>query len=292
MKCNLGNITVHYEVIGKGFPIIILPAWGISGRFTAHWLEPFFQQQPGFKRFYVDPPGHGGTAGPMWITNQDDMLQVLLKFIDKTISGQRFLIAGVSLGAYLARGVLYYRRTLIDGLLLMAPVIVAKDKERTTPPHVVIVEDQEIVSQLPPAAAEFLKTVVVRSKTFFEQMQTYPTPREGQAGDPVFLENIRQQPEKYAFSFNLDVLSEPFPKPTLVICGRQDSAVGYEDAWRILPNYPRATFIMLDRAGHLLEETEDVVGVLINKWLDRVIESKGGTTQNTGDEFTDSKLSG
>ena len=70
----------------------------------------------------------------------------------------------------------------------------------------------------------------------------------------------------------MDNLSEPFLGPSLIITGRQDAIAGYRDVWNILENYPRATYVVLDRAGHALEEKEDLVRVLINEWLDRVEE--------------------
>jgi pimeloyl-ACP methyl ester carboxylesterase len=61
-----------------------------------------------------------------------------------------------------------------------------------------------------------------------------------------------------------------------MLTGRQDSSVGYRDAWTILENYPRATFVVLDRAGHgLYIEQEGLFNALVNDWLDRVEESGG-----------------
>ena len=49
--------------------------------------------------------------------------------------------------------------------------------------------------------------------------------------------------------------------------------VGYRQAWDILENYPRATFAVLDRAGHCLEiEQEVLFHALAGEWLDRVRE--------------------
>ena len=95
----------------------------------------------------------------------------------------------------------------------------------------------------------------------------------GGVGDQEFLQRIRQNPERYALSFDADALAEPFAAPTLIVTGRQDSGVGYRDAWGILENYPRGTFVSLDRAGHLLEiEQEDLLRALVGEWLDRVEE--------------------
>lgn len=46
-----------------------------------------------------------------------------------------------------------------------------------------------------------------------------------------------------------------------------------KDAWDILDNYPRATFCVLDRAGHNLQiEQEDLFMSLVREWLERVDE--------------------
>ena len=47
--------------------------------------------------------------------------------------------------------------------------------------------------------------------------------------------------------------------------------MGYRDAWKIIEQYPRATFAILDEAGHLLEiEKEALFNCLVNDWLDRI----------------------
>jgi pimeloyl-ACP methyl ester carboxylesterase len=74
----------------------------------------------------------------------------------------------------------------------------------------------------------------------------------------------------------VDKLETPFPAPTLIVAGRQDSATGYRDAWEILENFPRGTFVVLDRAGHMLAiEQEDLLHPLVGEWLDRVEEYAG-----------------
>ena len=61
----------------------------------------------------------------------------------------------------------------------------------------------------------------------------------------------------------------------MIITGRQDSIVGYRDAWNILEKYPRATYVVFDRAGHQLEDKTGLVNVLMNDWLDRMEENAG-----------------
>jgi pimeloyl-ACP methyl ester carboxylesterase len=71
----------------------------------------------------------------------------------------------------------------------------------------------------------------------------------------------------------MEELEHPFPAPALFLLGRQDSAVGYRDAWRVIENYPRASFVILDRAGHCLQmEQPKLFKALVHEWLDRVEE--------------------
>ena len=113
---------------------------------------------------------------------------------------------------------------------------------------------------------------VVQSQKVADFVHTNNT-AAGEAGDQAFQAKIREHDENYAFSFDVDARPKPCPAPTLIVTGRQDSITGFRDAWEILENYPRATFAVLDRAGHgLYIEQEELVHALFNEWLDRVEE--------------------
>lgn len=83
-----------------------------------------------------------------------------------------------------------------------------------------------------------------------------------------FLQNLMQN--GYGFSFNVDWVSKKFDRPALILLGKQDDCVGYKDAWDILENFPRATFSIIDNAGHNLQiEQEELFNSLITEWLVR-----------------------
>jgi pimeloyl-ACP methyl ester carboxylesterase len=273
MDCILKDITVYYELFGAGRPIIMLHGWSIDHRHMVSDMEPLFRQRDGWKRIYLDLPGHGRTPGKDWITNQDKILDVVLDFIDSVIPGQRFVVAGTSAGAYLARGVVHHRSASIDGLLLTVPLIMADDAKRHVPAHITLVEDPALISELDTDEAEgVIQSAVVQSRKIVDYARANFS-SAGEVGDPVFQAKIRVKPENYAFTFDTDVLPNPFPAPTLIVTGRQDSMVGYRDAWQILDNYPRGTFAVLDRSGHFLGvEQEELFHALASEWLDRVEE--------------------
>jgi pimeloyl-ACP methyl ester carboxylesterase len=275
MECELENIMIHYETYGEGRPILFIPGWSLNTRLTADQMEPCFHGREGWKRIYIDPPGHGKTPGKDWITNQDKMLEVILVCIDKLTAGQKYCLVGISLGAYLARGVILHRARFVDGIAMLVPVILAEDEKRSVPPYRVLIQDPTVYTELTPIEEAIFGMSVIHTRTWLDTIRSSPEIPEHEDGDPEFLGKIRDKPENYAFSFDVDAVSEPFPGPSLIITGRQDSVAGYRDAWNILENYPRASYIVLDRAGHPLEDSSELVNVLIREWLDRVEEYAG-----------------
>ena len=80
-------------------------------------------------------PGMGTTPGAPWITGQDDMLSVLLGFLDAVLQGERFALIGVSWGGYMALGAARTLGPRLDGLMLTAPEVRAEGRDRHLPPR-------------------------------------------------------------------------------------------------------------------------------------------------------------
>jgi pimeloyl-ACP methyl ester carboxylesterase len=270
MECNLKDISVYYEEYGEGIPIIMIHGFTLNHKMMVGCMEPIFNTLPGFKRIYLDLPGMGGTKGEKWINGSDKMLEVVLEFIEKVIPGQRYLVAGESYGGYLARGVLYHQEDKIDGLLLLCPVINARDNDRILPQKTVLVRNQSLLAGLSKEEAQgFEEMSVVQSMEILERYKSEILSGVSMA-DMDFLQKLRGN---YYFTFDADVMEHTFQKPALLVLGRQDSCVGYKDAWGILDSYPRATFAILDRAGHNLQlEQVELFETLVKEWLFRVEE--------------------
>jgi pimeloyl-ACP methyl ester carboxylesterase len=54
-------------------------------------MEPIFENREGWLRIYPDLPGMGRTKGGNWITSTDQMLAVVLEFIEQVIPEQPLL---------------------------------------------------------------------------------------------------------------------------------------------------------------------------------------------------------
>lgn len=272
MKCNLGKIEVNYEVYGSGKPVIMLHGSPVDHRLMKGCMEPVFNNMDGYKRIYFDLPGMGKTKGEKWITNLDKMLEVVIDFINKVIPNESFLLAGESYGGFLSRGVLYKMADRVDGLLLICPALILNNEKRNVPQLTVLRKDDKLLSEIDREDAKRFSSIqVVQSKSNWERFRDEILPGI-KIADIDFLEKL--DANGYDFSFDVDNMKKKFEKPTLILLGRQDSCVGYKDAWSILENYPRATFTVLDRAGHNLHiEQKELFDSLVNEWILRVNES-------------------
>lgn len=269
MEVTIKSIPMYYEEFGTGIPIIMLHGWPVDHRHMVADMEPFFENRTGWRRIYPDLPGMGKTPSAAWITHQDDMLDVVTTFLQQVAPNQRFVIAGTSDGGYLARGLVYKQGAMIDGVLLMVPTVETDHTKRNYPPHQILVEDPQFLTSLAPDEAELSSLFVVQSYEALTTFRTVIQPAVA-AADHAFLERLN---EHFAFSFPVDHLATPFPAPTLILTGRQDSVCGYREALALLDTYSRGTFVVLDRAGHGLGvEQKGLFQSLTQEWLDRVEE--------------------
>jgi pimeloyl-ACP methyl ester carboxylesterase len=273
MQCELDKATIDYEEHGEGRPILLLHGWTMDRRVEIFDYEKIFATRPGWRRIYPDLPGMGRSVAKAGLFGQNDVLEALLAFIDRVLPDGRFALAGTSLGAYLARAVAARRRSRIAGLLLRVPCIFAEDARRTLPPFQALVADDAFMASLDADDRAYLGDLLIQTPAYAESLKhkrdavVEPAIR---ATAPIANE-IRADPKRYGFSFDLIEAERTFDEPTLIIAGRRDTTVGYRDAWSILDSYPRATFVALDRADHGWPmETPNLLPALIDDWLARI----------------------
>jgi pimeloyl-ACP methyl ester carboxylesterase len=272
MKCRLDNITVHYKLRGEGRPLLALHGMPLDHCSMMDAIEPLFRKRRDWMRIYPDLPGMGRTKGPDWLSRQDQVLDTLVAFIDRVIPGQRFCVAGLSYGGLLAQGLVQRVGERMDGVFLVVPSMGPKAK-RELPPQRVLRRDELDCTGLSAAdEASFGTIAVIQTQDKLDAWKKSILPGIAVA-DNAFVSRLE---ENYEFSFDITRPPGPFMKPALFLLGRQDNVCGYRDAWKTFENYPRATFAVLDRAGHCLGpgmEEEKLYMALAANWLDRVEEA-------------------
>jgi pimeloyl-ACP methyl ester carboxylesterase len=287
MQCELPNATIRYEVHGpergKGQPVLLLHGWTMDRRLEIADYEPIFAGRNGYTRIYLDLPGMGQSIAGPGLRNQDDVLEALLGFIDKVIGPERFLLAGTSLGGYLARAIAVKRRGQVAGLLLRVPAVIADTARRTLPPFQPVVRDDALMAGLPADERTALGDVLVQTPGYLESLR----PRIHELVEPAIAatrpiaHEIRADPARYAVSFDLAEAEKGFAAPTLIIAGRQDTTVGYRDAMALLESYPRATLAVLDGADHKWPVVRlTLLEALVENWLARIVLSENSLAEN------------
>jgi len=149
MYCEVGGVSVYYEIRGEGFPVLMLHGYGIDHNVMVGCMEPLFKSRPGYRRIYIDLPGMGQSKAPEWLTNSDQVLDIVVEFSEKAINGS-FLVAGESYGGYIARGMVNKISSRIDGVLLICPVMVGERSKRQLPPRTVFVRDEKLLASIDP----------------------------------------------------------------------------------------------------------------------------------------------
>ncbi|NEA32426.1 alpha/beta hydrolase [Streptomyces sp. SID13031] len=260
-------MALHHVTYGEGTPVLALHGWTPDHRLMTGCLEPIFADRPGYRRLYPDLPAMGQSpAGD--IDSSDGIMAALREFIDDEIGAEPFVLIGESYGGYLARGLVAERPGQILGLGLICPIGVALEQaDRTVPDHVTLECDPAVVATLTPEQVEeFAGMAVLQTADTLRRYQRDVEPGLN-AADVEAMDRIRK-------SWALTIAPESGPiytRPSLILCGHQDSITGFEDQYSLLPHYPRASYAVLDRAGHNLQfEQPALFAVLIADWLERI----------------------
>jgi pimeloyl-ACP methyl ester carboxylesterase len=269
MQIEINDVNIYYEIYGDGIPILAIHGFTPDHRLMKGCMEPIFTTRTGYQRIYFDLPGMGKTPSSSTIENSDDILLLVLGFIDSIIGKKPFLIISESYGCYIARGIIFQREMDVYGAAFICPLIQPKLSKRVLPKRIHLYKEPDFLKTLSSKdRKEFVSMTIIQNRRIWQRFkEDILTGLE--TADNDFLNEIFFK--GYPFSFDVDEAIDFFDKPSLFLLGRQDISVGYHDAWEILEKYPRASFAILDLAGHSLQiEQETLFNALISEWLDRV----------------------
>ena len=272
---DLARIATRSAGIGR--PLLFVHGWTMDHRDEHDEYEPIFAGRSGWRRLYFDLPGMGDSPVQRAIGSLDDMLDAVHAIALDLVGDERFCIAGTSAGAYLVRGLLHRLGDRVDGVLLRAPMVVPRIDARDVDPFATLLASAPHRAPYWRRRPDHGALIVERQRyaaALRRKLDERVVPAQA-AADLVYLSMIRDDPDSYRFSFDVDVPVPLCAGPSLIVTGRQDVDVGYRDQWRLLmPQFPRATFIALDRAEHGLPiDQAGLYRALVDDWLDRVEES-------------------
>lgn len=263
----IDETELYYEVIGEGIPFLIVHGWAIDHRYCEYMLEPAFKMsEKSFKRVYIDVPGMGQSK-PGKVKNGDGVLRVLDAFMDDVFKEERFYIGGNSFGAGVARAYTALHPEKVLGLLLLVPSTGVLGK---LPKKGVYEKDAEFIKTLSPrqtAAFTCMNAILTKEKYEIYKEQVMPSVIANDDND--FLHHTFKG--RYSFDIDAALRKKPFKGSVLIVCGKYDKNVGYEDQISWLELFPSSSYVCIDRAGHnIFVDQPEMFNNTVVGWLKEI----------------------
>lgn len=270
------EVSVVPKVVrrGEGLPLIAIHGNGVDHRLLLP-LDDCLAVSGSWERIYLDLPGFGGTPPLDGEGGLPELADWLVATVRGLVGERPFALLANSLGGLLARYVVARFPGQVLGLALVAPVVDPDSSQRVLPEQSATERDDDLLRSLPTADREEFTGVAARQVAdSWAAFSTSALPGI-RAADPHAMERLAR---RYFLGEGATATAPVFEGPTLIVTGRQDHIVGYEDQFRLLAGYPRATYVVLDGAGHNvhLEQPEIVASALLD-WSRRVRSTAGGS---------------
>lgn len=242
----LRNEIVHYEVLGRGKPLVFIHGWVGSWRY---WIPAMQAASIAFRTYALDMWGFGDTAKKPAYYTIDQQLNLLAEFINELGIGKIALV-GHGLGAVIAW--LYATRN---------PSSVDRAVGVSMPQS-----PNAIHSQLHSASpAELAEWLLGRSTN------TEPVRLEAPKTDPLAIQTSLSNLQQ----IDLDEVTLSTSIPYLWVHGQNDPAVHTPDLQWIDSLPEQAHFISFDQSGHypMLDEASK-----FNRLLNEMLNLEAGAS--------------
>lgn len=270
VDCTIDDIAVHYVERGAGPALVALHGAGVDHREIEAAAEDFLPEQfpagecapdQGLRLIFPDLPGMGRTRATDRLAGNDDVVSLLGTLIERLVDGPA-LVLGHSYGGYLARGLAARRPDLVLGLALVCPI---GEHTGAVPQQIAVRVDPDAYDDLEPEQRPgFDDYFVVRTARTARRYRDHVVPGTALVDESAL--------GRIVGNWAIDLGTQTFDKPTLIVAGRRDSTAGYRSAIDLHEQYPRATLAVLDNAGHALpHEQPELLRSLVADWVRRTL---------------------
>ncbi|MBS7250586.1 MAG: alpha/beta hydrolase [Candidatus Freyarchaeota archaeon] len=243
-RIRIGDIKMYYEIHGKGFPLVMIT--GLSA--NKDWWPDYFIQQfsKRFKLLLFDNRGAGRTDAPK-------IDYTIRMFADDTIGLMDALeieeahMIGVSMGGMIAQELAISYPDRVKKLVLCSTTP-GGQKSIPTPPETVQkimqsegLTDEQIARRTIPLlfTEEFIKNNPDVVEKTVNRMLIAPISRD------AFMRQI-----KAIMQFDAYDRLPKINKPTLVMAGKEDVLIPYQNSEILAQRIPRAKLVLYDKVGH------------------------------------------
>lgn len=259
------DAEMYYEEVGDGTPFLLIHGWAIDHKFLMASLEPVFEECPKhYRRIYVDIPGMGRSK-PGFVKNGDGIIEVLQAFINDRIPEEQIYVGGNSFGSEVTRALCAKIPDRVLGMLLMAPSTGLNGRKPVN--GGVYYRDEEFLSTLSDAeAAGYSSMCANLTSEGYERYKREVLDSVRINENNEFLKKTLKG--KFSFDINSCFRKKKYDRPVLILTGKYDTAVGYEDQFEWMSLYRGASYACMDGAGHNLSvDRPEFFRAIILGWL-------------------------
>ncbi|WP_429971530.1 alpha/beta fold hydrolase [Fructilactobacillus sp. Tb1] len=253
--------NISYTSVGDGTPIIFLHGLSLDSHSTMNFFEPFSNSN--YQRIYIDLPGMGQSS-PVSSASSDEILKELLKFIHDLIGNKKFIVYGHSFGGYLALAITASLKSQVLGCFASSPVVIANHNHRNVAHHI-----NKIIEEITPNDNQqfftsFLSMDVMVDSNRWKTYQKSIIPGLLNAN----FDFINHLQKNYSLNNEDNLKNETGDVHILIIAGKYDQIVGYQDQINFAKNNQNAECIVINDAGHNLSiDQPEMVHRLFNDFL-------------------------
>jgi pimeloyl-ACP methyl ester carboxylesterase len=251
----VNNKDVNAQVIGEGYPLIFLHGYLESSEIWMDFPERLSSQ---FKIVSIDLPGFGSSEVFGETHTMELFADTIVQVLDQMNIRKSFLI-GHSLGGYVSLAMLEYFSERLDGLCLFHshpyadnPQTIAKRNREIA---LVLQNKQELIFNInipnafSPGNLQKMEAFVDKAK----QIAAKTSPE----GIIAALRGMMLRPSRERILAETNI-------PVLLILGKEDNYIPFEDVGMKIPLPERSELIILEQSGHMgfCEEQEASLAAL------------------------------
>jgi pimeloyl-ACP methyl ester carboxylesterase len=237
-QVDVRGYEVPVQIGGNGPALIFLHGAGGAGR----WLE-FQERLAEFFTVYAPVhPGFAGTLLPSWIRATDDLALHYVDFM-RALKIEKPIVAGLSIGGWIATELAVFRSDLISGLVLIDAIGVRPEKPI---PDLFIMEPMEVIPYLfaDPAKAMALMPQVAGVDGIVRMWE-----EQAAVARLAWARPYNRQLRRRLHHISV---------PTLVVWGSQDRLIPPEHGRMLASEIEGARFELIEGSGHVVTVEQPV----------------------------------
>jgi 3-oxoadipate enol-lactonase len=246
-KVKVRDISMYYEIHGKGEPLVLINGAGATVE-TFYWLIPIYSRD--YRLVLFDNRGVGQTDKPDVEYTTQLMADDLARLLD-AIGVDSAHIHGTSMGGMIAQEFALQYPKRVRTLILAVTHCGGPNS---------IVSQSEDMSKLynisPKAAAEAMLRLFVTEEFIAEKPEFFQRLLEFSVEHPIDPSSIQKHIQAATHHNTCDRLPE-ITAPTLILAGDADRVVLVENSRILATIIPNAELVIFKNAGHMLVEAGD-----------------------------------